>query len=145
MNWWLGVASRDHVAAAVEGSFAQLGHGKRSAVAALEAGDGIIYYAPRTRMKGGEPVQSFVAIGKVRSGDPYPVEMNENFEAYRVDVDYLSAKEADIHPLLDKLDFTKDLGSKWGVAVRTSKRRLKSADAKRIVEAMGADLSCFNG
>ena len=144
MNWWLGVASRDHVAAAVEGSFAQLGHGKRSAVAALEAGDGIIYYAPRTKMKGGEPVQSFVAIGKVRSGDTYSVEVNKDFEAYRVDVDYLPAEEANIHPLLDQLDLTKELGSKWGVSVRTSKRRLKKPDAERIAESMGADLSCFD-
>lgn len=139
-NWWLGVAASEHVLAAVDGSFAQLGHGKRSAVASLEAGDGIIYYTPRTKLKGGEPVQAFVAIGRVREGDPYPVKMG-NFQAYRVDVDYLTAKQADIHPLLDQLELTKDLGNKWGVSVRTSKRRLVKSDAKRIAKAMQADLS----
>lgn len=81
-----------------------------------------------------------MAIGRVREGDLYPVKMG-NFQAYRVDVDYLTAKQADIHPLLDQLELTKDLGNKWGVSVRTSKRRLVKSDAKRIAKAMQADLS----
>ncbi len=142
-NWWLGVAASEHVEAAVDGSFAQLGHGKRNAVASLEAGDGIIYYAPQTKLKGGKPVQAFVAFGKVSAGEPY-LNKKDGFEAYRVNVDYLAAKRADIHPLLDELELTKDLDNKWGVAVRNSKRCLAETDAKRIAKAMAANLSVFD-
>lgn len=143
MRWWLGVAASEHIELAVEGSFAQLGHGKRSAVASLEHGDGLIYYAPRTKLKGGDPVQAFVALGRISVGDPY-LAIEGGFDAYRVDVDYITSERADVHPLLHELKLTEGLGNKWGVAVRTSKKRLEEADARCIAQAMRADLSMFD-
>ena len=139
--YWLGVAARRHVEAGVRGGYAQLGHGKHAAVASLRADDWLIYYAPREALEGGEPVQAFVAAGRVRPGKTYQVDARDGFRPFRVDIDYADAKEAPVRPLLAKLEFTRDLGSHWGAAFRTSKRRLSGHDAGIIANAMGVDLS----
>jgi len=41
-RFWIGVASRDHVNVAVKGAFVQLNHGKKTPLARLKAGDGVI-------------------------------------------------------------------------------------------------------
>ena len=139
-TYWLGVAAKQHVAAGVQGGYAQLGHGKHAAVASLQLGDWLIYYAPRETLDGGDAVQAFVAAGRVFSGAPYQVDVGSGFRPHRVDVAYEAGQPAAVRPLLSKLDLTRDLGSHWGAAFRTSKRRLTERDARLIAAAMGADL-----
>lgn len=137
---WLGVACRDHALAGREGGFAQLGHGKHTAVKVLRRGDWIVYYSPSTEMGGGDKVQAFTTIGRVTSDAPYQVRQSEGFEPFRVDVDHLTdAVEAPIRPLLDDLDLTRGLGSKWGMAVRGAKAKLSADDLGRIAAAMGVE------
>lgn len=136
-KYWLGVAVRDHVMRGVDGGFAQLGHGKESAIRALGQGDILIYYASRERLDGGAPVRAFVAMGEVVTPEPYRAQQGEGFCPWRHDMRYFEAREAPIHPLLEELDFTRGRGRHWGMAVRGSRHALTAADARRIARAMG--------
>ncbi|MHA4915566.1 EVE domain-containing protein, partial [Enterococcus faecium] len=55
MNYWIGVASRDHIARGVAGGFCQLCHGKAQALKRMKKGDWIIYYSPKETMDGNQP------------------------------------------------------------------------------------------
>jgi hypothetical protein len=137
MKYWVGVASRDHVMKGVAGGFCQLSHGKHAPVARLKPGDRIVYYSPREEMKGGDPVQAFTAIGEIKPGEPYEGVMGEGFRPIRRDVDFFTAKEAPIRPLLDKLSFTQGRAS-WGYAFRRGVFEISAEDYAIIAEAMGA-------
>jgi EVE domain len=69
-RFWVGVASREHVLAAVRGAFCQLNHGKEAPVRRLQMGDSIAFYSPRERMEGGESLQAFTAAGRAGPSDP---------------------------------------------------------------------------
>ncbi len=138
MGFWKGVASAGHARAGRDGGFAQLGHGKHTAVKSLRKGDWIVYYSPREGMGEGETVHAFTTIGRVTSDAPYQVEQAKGFTHFRVDVDYLAkADPASIKPLLDDLELTWGRGSNWSVVMRGSKHKLGEDDMRRIVEAMG--------
>lgn len=138
MAFWMGVASAQHARGGRDGGFAQLGHGKHSAVKALRKGDWIVYYSPREGMGEGETVQAFTTIGRVTSRAAYRAEQAMNFNPYRVDVDYLKdAASAPIKPLLGELRLTRDLGASWGMVMRGPKHPLVEEDMRRIAEAMG--------
>ncbi len=135
-RYWIGVASRDHVMKGVAGGFCQLSHGKAGPVKRLSPGDWIAYYSPRTEMRGGDPVQAFTAIGRIKPGEPYQGDMGGSFHPMRRDVDFLKAKEAAIRPLLDDLALTRGKVS-WGYAFRRGSFEVDEADFKTIAEAMG--------
>lgn len=135
-RYWIGVASRDHVMRGVAGGFLQLSHGKAAPVKRLQPGDWIVYYAPRERMGEGDPVQAFVAIGRINPGEPYEGEMGGGFHAIRRDVAFLKAKDAPIHPLLDALSFTHGRAS-WGYAFRRGSFAISADDFRVIANAMG--------
>jgi len=135
-RYWIGVASRDHVMRGVAGGFCQLSHGKAAPVKRLAPGDWLIYYAPRERMGEGEPVQAFVAIGRIKPGEPYQGDMGAGFQPIRRDVAFLDAKDAPIRPLLDTLSFTKGQAS-WGYAFRRGSFAIPEADFHAIANAMG--------
>jgi len=134
---WIGVASRDHVQAGVDGGFCQLCHGKAGPMKRLKPGDGIVYYSPRSEMRGGEPVQAFTAIGTVKEGEAYPFDMGGGFVPTRRDIAFGKAHDAPIKPLLDRLSFTKGRKS-WGSAFRFGVLEITAADYALIAEAMGA-------
>lgn len=149
MRFWIGVACSSHVYTGVKGSFAQLGHGKHSAVKNLCQGDWIAYYSPRKEIQDPKSsVQQFTAIGQVTSSEAYQVTTtNDNDDAFcpwRVNVDYITAaKPAPIRPLLKELDLTMDKGSKWGMAFRSSKIRGTDRDLITIATSMGVDTSAL--
>ena len=141
-NYWIGVATGDHVKVGEENGFAQLGHGKESALKGLKKDDWIVYYSPRNKLEGGDTVQAFVSIGKITSDLPYKAEVNSDFKPYRVDVEYeKSADEASIRPLLDKLQLTRERGRNWGLVFRNSKIKADESDFKIIAKAMGVNIS----
>jgi EVE domain len=135
-RYWIGVASREHVMKGVAGGFCQLGHGKSAPVKRLAPGDWIAYYSPRTRIDGGEPVQAFTAIGRIKAGEPYEADMGGGFHPVRRDVDYRKAAEAPIRPLLDRLSFTSGQRS-WGYAFRRGSFTISVEDFRTVAEAMG--------
>ena len=139
-RYWIGVASRDHVLKGVAGGFCQLGHGKAAPVKRLSPGDWIAYYSPRTALGAGEPVQAFTAIGRIRPGEPYQADMGGGFHPVRRDVAWRECRAAPIHPLLERLSFTKGKTG-WGYAFRRGSFAVSAEDFAVIAEAMAVDLS----
>jgi len=136
--YWIGVASRDHVRKGKDGGFCQLGHGKASAMRRLLQGDWIVYYSPRTQLKGGDVVQAFTALGRVEAAEPYTVDMGNGFNATRRDVAYLGASDAPIRPLIDRLSFIGDKKN-WAYQFRFGVLKIPKADFAIIAAAMGVD------
>jgi len=136
-RYWVGVASHEHVKVGVAGGFAQLGHGKHAPVRRLSPGDWIVYYSPKTTLPGGEPVQAFTAIGKVKPGDAYQVEQTFDFHPFRRDVDYCSsARPAALAELRERLSFSRGRGSHWAFAFRRGSFEIPHDDFALILEAM---------
>ena len=139
-QFWIGVVSRAHVQIGVNGGFVQLNHGKKAPLQRLHAADGFVYYSPKTSFPAGEPCQMFTAIGVVKSGEIYQVDMSDDFHPFRVDVQFFNAREAAIQPLLDQLSFITDR-IHWGAAFRFGQLKVVAQDFKIIAEAMGLDFS----
>jgi hypothetical protein len=108
-------------------------------MARIKPGDGIVYYSPRTEMRGGETVQGFTAIGTVRAGEPYPFDMGGGLMPHRRDVTFAAAHDAPIRPLLERLSFTRGRKS-WGAAFRYGILEMTADDFALIAAAMGADI-----
>ena len=135
-KFWVGIASREHVLAAVRGGFCQLNHGKEAPVRRLQMGDGIVFYSPRERLEGGESLQAFTAVGRIVGEAPYQVEQSKDFKPFRRKTEYFKSKDASIHPLLEDLSFTKGRRN-WGSAFRTGTFQMKREDYRKIAIAMG--------
>lgn len=106
-NYWIGVVSRSHVRIGVAGGFVQLNHGKKAPVQRLKAGDMLAMYSPRESYPDGAPLQAFTAIGTIKTGEVYQVEMSADFKPYRVDVEFTPCRDAPIKPLVEALSFIK--------------------------------------
>lgn len=139
MTCWIGVASRDHVKAAIEGGFAQAGHGKMAPVKRLKRGDYILYYSPREGLNAGEQVQAFTAIGQVEDDEPHRAVQSECFEPFRRKVFYFQAHDAAIRPLLEELNLTRGR-SAWGMLFRRGLFKIDEGDFRVIARAMSASL-----
>jgi EVE domain len=135
--YWIGVASRDHVRTGVAGGFCQLCHGKAAPLRRLKAGDRIVYYSPRERMRDGGPLQAFTAIGEVAEGEPEQFDMGGGFVPFRRAVRFYAASDAPIRPLLPVLSFTRDRPN-WGMVFRRGVFAVDKADYDIIAKAMGA-------
>ncbi len=138
MRFWIGVASRDHVDKGVEGGFCQLCHGKASAMRRVSPGDWIVYYSPKTEMRGGEPVQAFTAIGRIKDGEPYAFDMGGGFVPSRRDVAFMPCRDAPIRPLVEQLSFIRNKQS-WGSVFRFGLVEIGEADFEIIASAMGVE------
>ena len=138
-KYWIGVASKDHVMRGVKGGFAMLNHGKLAPLKKMKAGDYLIYYSPKLRLEDKEPLQSFVALGRIKAGEPYQVKMSDDFNPYRIDVDFLKTEDAEIRPLIDELEFIEDKTS-WGYKFRFGHVEIGEGDFKKITKAMRAKL-----
>lgn len=134
---WIIVASADHVARGVEGGFVQACHGKDAPLRRIRTGETVIAYSPVTAFGSKQRLQAFTAIGTIREREPYRVQMSATFQASRSDVDWRPSRPASIHPLLDRLELTKDKHN-WGQAFRFGIVRIAEADAEIIASAMAA-------
>jgi hypothetical protein len=137
-SFWIGVVSRAHVLLGVEGGFIQLNHGKKAPLTRFKAGDGLAMYSPRTAYPDGEVLQAFTAIGRIKSGEIYQVEMAPDFTPYRIDVEFFACEEAPIRPLIDELSFVRSK-THWGAAFRFGQVRVAAGDFFRIAAAMDCE------
>jgi len=135
MKHWVSTISRDHVRVAAEGGFTQSGHGKASGVRRLGAGDWIVFYSPKTSLRGGEPLQAFTAIGKVADDELYQVQAAEGFAPWRRNVDFLECHEVPIRPLIDALSFIPDK-QRWGYMFRLGLFEIPPEDFELIKNEM---------
>jgi predicted RNA-binding protein len=135
MRYWIGVASRDHVARGVAGGFCQLCHGKAQPLQRMSAGDWIIYYSPKDEFDGNTSCQRFTAIGEVDAGDVFAHPISHWFVPYRRNISFHAANEVDIHPLIAQLGFIRDK-SRWGYAFRFGHLEISREDFELIAERM---------
>jgi len=117
----------------------QVCHGKAAPLRRIAPGDGIAYYSPTNSFGGTDRLQAFTALGSVKPGTPYEVDMGDGFRPFRRDVLWRAAVEAPIHPLLDRLSFSR--GNKnWGYQLRFGLFEVAQEDLLLIAEAMSATL-----
>jgi hypothetical protein len=114
----------------------QVSHGKEAPLKRVNPGDRIVYYSPSEVMGARDGLQSFIAIGMVREGEPYRADMG-SFRPYRRDVDWAKAEEASIRPLLERLDFTAGQAH-WGYQLRFGLFEISAQDFRVIAKAMRA-------
>ncbi|MDR3422356.1 MAG: EVE domain-containing protein [Xanthobacteraceae bacterium] len=136
-GYWIAVASAEHVRRGRGEDFMQVSHGKAAPLKRIKPGDRVVYYSPTVTLGGRDKLQAFTAIGTVKDGDPYMFDMGEGFKPYRRDVAWAKGKEAAIHPLLDKLEFTAGK-PKWGYQLRFGLFPISAGDFRLIAKAMGA-------
>lgn len=115
----------------------QVCHGKGAPLRRLRPGDAVVYYSPSERMGGGHRLQAFTALGRVKEGEPYQVEMAEGFHPFRRDVAWSDTADAPIVPLLEQLSFTAGQRT-WGATFRFGLFQICEADLALIADAMGA-------
>lgn len=129
---WLGVVCRDHVRRGTGLGIAQLGHGKRDGLARLAPGDWLVYYSPRTSLRGGTPLQAFTAIGEVADDVIWQADEGD-FHPWRRKVSYVEdAREIRIMDV--DLDLTR--ARNWGYQLRRGLIELTEADFEQIRAAM---------
>ncbi|MFO1144176.1 MAG: EVE domain-containing protein [Amaricoccus sp.] len=114
---WIAVISADHAAAAARDGFFACSHGDGRAAARPSLGDRFAYYAPREGLGEGEPVQAFVALGRILDAAPSPRTIG-GFEAQVRQAEYEPVGRVPVRPLLPALGFLRDKGSHWGMAFR---------------------------
>ena len=139
MRAWVGVLCQAHARRGVEGGFVQVCHGKAAPLLRMSQGDGFLIYSPSTEMGGGEPVKAFTGLGLVEAGEPYRFDMGGGFVPHRRDIRFLPADPAQIHPLLDRLAFTRG-AAHWGLLLRRGHFEIPVEDFHLVAEAMGVRL-----
>jgi hypothetical protein len=132
---WIAVISADHAAAAVEGGFFACSHGDGRAAGRPENGDRFAYYATRERYGAGDPVQAFVAIGRILDDAPSPRTI-AGFEAQVRRANYDAVGCAPVRPLIPRLGFVRDKGSHWGMAFRRGLFAIAPEDFAAIEAAL---------
>jgi len=135
MRYWIGVASKEHVALGVAGGFCQLCHGKAQPLKRMAIDDWIIYYSPKLIFGEVAPCQAFTAIGQVTGHEVYPHAMAPGFIPHRRDIHFLPADEAPIRPLVDALSFIKNK-RQWGYAFRFGHLEIPRVDFELIAVRM---------
>ncbi len=138
INYWIGVASRDHVLKGVEGGFAGLCHGKSSPLKRMKSGDWIIYYSSKHKLNEKAPCQMFTAIGNVIDDHIYEFDMENGFIPFRRNIKFYQCNEIDIHPLIDKLSFIQNK-KKWGYPFRYGYLKISKENFTLIAREMGIE------
>lgn len=133
---WIAVASAEHVAIGRQGGFMQVCHGKVMPLRRIQPGDRVVYYSPVSEFGSKHALQAFTALGTVLTGEPYQVQMGEDFFPFRRDVLWLDAEIAPIRPLLDTLEFTRGKRN-WAYPLRFGLLEISTADLRLIATAMG--------
>ena len=134
---WIAVASAEHVRRGVAGGFAQVCHGRAAPLRRLAPGDAIAYYSPTSSFRGRDALRAFTAVGTVRDGAPYAVDMGGGFVPFRRDVDWLEAVPAPIAPLLPRLSFAAGTPH-WGARLRFGLLEVDPDDLAVVRDAMRA-------
>lgn len=135
MKYYIISASRDHVQKGAENGFAQAGHGKQTRLKKLEKGDWIIYYSSKLKMNDSNPYQKFTAVGQITDGEVFQVEVSDTFKPWRIKADFAKAKDLEIRPLIEKLEFIKNK-KKWGFSLMSGFVEIPKADFDLIFNFM---------
>ncbi|MBX7045757.1 MAG: EVE domain-containing protein [Ignavibacteria bacterium] len=134
-KYWVVVACKSHVLKGVEGGFMQANHGKEAPLKRVKKGDWVLFYASKEGMDSKEPYQKFVAMGQAQDDEITKVNMGKGFEPFRRKLKFKKSKEAEIRPLIEKLDFIKNKKS-WGFIFRFGFFEIPKQDFELIAAEM---------
>lgn len=134
-QYWIGVASREHVKQGVKGGFAQFCHGKESAAKQPSLGDWVIYYSSKEHFDKNYPCRRFTALGGFVDDAPKQVRQTSSFFPWRKKVAFEECEEIDIYPLLDELSFTQNRKN-WGLIFRRGLFKISEDDFNLISTLM---------
>jgi hypothetical protein len=121
-----------------EHGFLQAGHGKKSFLDRMSAGDFVIFYSPKTSVENGETLQTFTAIARLTDENIYQAEASDGFKPFRRDAQFFKCLEIPIRPLLKDLNFIEDEAN-WGYPFRQGLFEISEQDFKIIAANMQAD------
>ena len=116
-RFWVATVSLDHVQGAVRGGFTQADHGAGTRLRRMRPGDEVVYYSPRTSLRGGTPVRQFTGLATITGQAPYQVTVSEEFQPWRLDATFHDCRPVDVRPLVDQLSFITD-PTHWGLPFR---------------------------
>lgn len=133
-KYFIIVASKDHVISGVAHGIAQAGHGRKDFVSKMSKGDWIVYYSSKDKFEDGKAYQKFTAIGQVADDEIYQPE-RKDFKPYRRNINYKTAVEAEIKPLLLQLDFIQNK-KRWGFYLMSGFKEIEKKDFEVIEKAM---------
>jgi len=131
---WIAVASADHVRIGRASGFMQASHGKAAPLRRICPGDRIAYYSPSETIGGKDRLQAFTAIGVVKRGEPYQIDMGKGFRPFRRDVLWSEVVETPIRPLRKMLSFARD-NPNWGYQLRFGLFEISEEDMRVIRQA----------
>jgi len=138
-NYWIGVGSKAHAQAAIEGGFAEVNRGRAGPLERMRDGDGFAFYSPRADdSDDGERVQAFTAIGRVTASPIVQTRMSDGSARFRRGVLYWPCNEALIKPLIESLSFIRSK-LHWGAPFRFGFIKVPESDFAQIAVAMGRD------
>jgi hypothetical protein len=134
---WIAVASAEHVWRGRAAGFMQVCHGEGAPIRRLRAGDRVVYYSPTATFGGKDRLRAFTSIGIVKDEHVHQVDMGGGFQPFRREVNYVTANEAPILPLLERLELTRHKRN-WGYPFRLGLVEITPRDFDTIAAAMGA-------
>ncbi|GGL36982.1 EVE domain-containing protein [Phycicoccus endophyticus] len=134
-RYWVNTVSLDHVEAAVEGGFTQADHGAGTRLRRPRAGDEMVFYSPRARLQGGDPVRQFTAVATVTGNEPYQAHVSDDVRPWRLAVAFHPCRPVDAKPLVHRLSFVTD-PTHWGLAFRRGLFTVPREDFLVITEGM---------
>ena len=143
MNYWIMVASKDHLQRGISGGFIQANHGKSALLKRMHMGDWVIFYSPKLEFEKPKKLQCFTAICRIVDEDIYQHDMGDGFLPFRRNVQFLPVKDVSILPLIDDLSFIKDKAH-WGAPFRFGTLQIPESDFKLIAEKMLEDRSLLD-
>ena len=138
MQYWIIVASKDHVQRGLDGRFIQANHGKATFLKRMHSGDWVIFYSPKVEYDKSEKLQAFTAIGKIADENIYQQDMGGGFVPFRRHVNFLPAQDVSILLLLNELTFIQDK-THWGAPFRFGTLKIPKQDFRLIAEKMVED------
>jgi hypothetical protein len=136
-RYWLGVVSFAHVQRGVAGGFAQLCHGKAAPLRRMRAGDWLVYYSPKTEMRGGDRLEAFTALGQIVDDEVFDCDMGGGFVPQRRRVRYERVRPIVIQALKPELHLT--ARPNWGFALRRGHLELDAHDFNLIARTLRAE------
>jgi hypothetical protein len=134
-RFWVNTVSLDHVEGAIAGGFTQADHGANTRLRRPQPGDGMIFYSPRTELHGGAPVRQFTALATITGNRPYQVRISEDFQPWRLAVQFHPCTRIEAKPLVEHLSFIKDPGH-WGLPFRRGLFTIPQDDFAFIADRM---------
>ncbi|MEO8848314.1 MAG: EVE domain-containing protein [Casimicrobiaceae bacterium] len=135
-RYFVVVAARDAVEAAVGGGYIEVNHGKAGPLERMRAGDGVVFYSPRNG-EGASTLQAFTAIAWVVGAQLKQPDVAEDAtRPFRRSARFVAAQPTSIRPLIDTLDFIRNK-QHWGTALRNGFVQISRADFDRIGRALG--------